>query len=385
MPHRPSARVPEGNQDVRDVRTLGIDPDHDTAAAIDALLTRHISARREEAARSSGRFAEDVVGLLSDVALRGGRRTRPAFLWWGWRGCGGEARGAAADAVLKVATALELIQACALIHDDLMDGSLLRRGAPSVHVAFADRHRAAGLRGDAETFGVSAAILAGDLALVWAEDLFENAGLESRARRAVGPAWQAMRTETIAGQYLDLYGQGTGIDSPEESLRIAYLKSGLYTVERPLHLGAAMAGADPGLIAALRRAGRSAGVAFQLRDDLLGVFGGPARTGKPAGDDIRDGASTYLMAIALQRARAHGRHDAEDRLRAALGDAELPADELAEIRELLTGLGAVAAVEARIGRLTASALTALDQARLEPPAGQRLSALVRDVAAPRPG
>lgn len=385
MQRRPSARVHEGNQDVRDVRALGIDPDQDTAAVIDSLLTRHISARREEAARSSDRFAEDVIGLLSDVVLRGGRRTRPAFLWWGWRGCGGPPSGAGAEAALKVATALELIQACALIHDDLMDGSLLRRGAPSAHVAFANQHRAAGLRGNPDAFGVSAAILAGDLALVWADDLFENAGLDGRARRAVGPAWQAMRTETIAGQYLDLYGQGTGVDSPEESLRVAYLKSGLYTVERPLHLGAAMAGADPGLIAALRRAGRSAGVAFQLRDDLLGVFGGPDRTGKPAGDDIRDGASTYLVAIALQRARAQGRHEAERRLRAALGDRELHADELRHVQDLLTRLGAVAAVEARIGQLTASALTALEQARLAPPADQRLSALVRGVAEPRRG
>ncbi|SCK59000.1 polyprenyl synthetase family protein [Streptomyces sp. WMMB 322] len=382
MQRRPSARVREGNQDVRDVRTLGLDPDQDTAAVIEALLTRHIAVRREEAARSSDRFAEDVIDLLADVVLRGGRRTRPAFLWWGWRGAGGAAHGAGAEAVLKVATALELIQVCALIHDDLMDGSLLRRGAPAAHVAFANQHRAAGLRGNPDAFGASAAILAGDLALVWADDLFETAGLDSRARRAVGPAWQAMRTETIAGQYLDLYGQGTGVDSPEESLRVAYLKSGLYTVERPLHLGAAMAGADPDLIAALRRAGRSAGVAFQLRDDLLGVFGGPARTGKPAGDDIRDGASTYLVAIALQRARAHGRHEAEQQLRAALGNRELDAGELQRIRELLTGLGAVAAVEARIGQLTAAALTALDQADLAPPAEQRLSRLVRGVSAP---
>ncbi|MCH6158901.1 polyprenyl synthetase family protein [Streptomyces marispadix] len=385
MQRRPSAHVREGNQDVRDIRTLGFDPDHDTAAVIEALLSRHIAARREEAARSSDRFAEDVIDLLADVVLRGGKRTRPAFLWWGWRGCGGAPHGAGAEAALKVATALELIQGCALIHDDLMDGSLLRRGAPAAHVAFANQHRAAGLRGNPDTFGVSAAILAGDLALVWADDLFETAGLDSRARRAVAPAWQAMRTETIAGQYLDLYGQGTGVDSPEESLRVAYLKSGLYTVERPLHLGAAMAGADPDLIAALRRAGRSAGVAFQLRDDLLGVFGGSGGTGKPAGDDIRDGASTYLVAIALQRARAHGRDEAEGQLRAALGNRDLPAEELRQIQDLLTALGAVAAVEARIGQLTASALTVIDQADLLSPADQRLSALVREVAAPAAG
>lgn len=378
MQRRPSAHVREGSQDAP---SLGIDPDQDTSALIETLLTRHIAQRREEAARSSGRFAQDVIDLLADVVLRGGKRTRPVFLWWGWRGCGGEPRGNRAEAVLRVATALELIQACALIHDDLMDGSLLRRGAPSAHVAFADQYRAAGLRGNADAFGASAAILAGDLALVWADDLFETAGLDAKARRAVVPPWQAMRTETIAGQYLDLYGQGTGVNSPEESLRVAYLKSGLYTVERPLHLGAAMAGAGPDLIAALRRAGRSAGVAFQLRDDLLGVFGGPDHTGKPVGEDIKDGASTYLVAIALQRARAHSRYGAEQRLRDALGNRSLSADELQEVRELLTGLGAVAAVEARIDQLTASALTALGQAGLVPPAEQRLSELLRSVSA----
>ena len=377
MQRRPSAHVREGSQGAP---SLGIDPDQDTAALIETLLTRHIAQRREEAARSSGRFAQDVIDLLADVVLRGGKRTRPAFLWWGWRGCGGEPRGNRADAVLKVAAALELIQACALIHDDLMDGSLLRRGAPSAHVAFADQYRAAGLRGNADAFGASAAILAGDLALVWADDLFETAGLDAKARRAVVPPWQAMRTETIAGQYLDLYGQGTTVNSPEESLRVAYLKSGLYTVERPLHLGAAMAGAGPDLIAALRRAGRSAGVAFQLRDDLLGVFGGPDHTGKPAGEDIKDGASTYLVAIALQRARAHSRYGAEQRLRDALGNRSLSPDELQEVRELLTGLGAVAAVEARIGQLNASALTALGQAGLVPQAEQRLSELLRSVS-----
>lgn len=377
MQRRPSARVREGAQDTGTPR---MDPDQDTGGVIEALLRRHIAQRRNEAARSSERFAEDVIDLLADVLLRGGKRTRPAFLWWGWRGCGGAPAGSGADAVLRVAAALELIQGCALIHDDLMDGSLLRRGAPSAHVALAEQHRTAGLRGSPEAFGASAAILAGDLALVWADDLFETAGLDARARRAVREPWRSMRTETIAGQYLDLYGQGLSADAPEESLRVAYLKSGLYTVERPLHLGAAMAGAGPDLVAALRRAGRSAGVAFQLRNDLLGVFGGPAGSGKPAGEDIKDGASTYLVAIALQRARAHSRRQAEQRLRTALGNHELSAGELEQVRELLTGLGAVAAVEERIEELTATALTALDQAHLAPPAAERLRALVRGVS-----
>ncbi|MFC4497089.1 polyprenyl synthetase family protein [Streptomyces ovatisporus] len=384
MQRRPSAHVREGSHDAP-AHALGADPDQDTAAVIGTLLARYLTQRREEAARSSEQFAKDVIDLLVDVVLRGGKRTRPAFLWWSWRGCGGESGGANAEAVLKVATALELLQACALIHDDLMDGSPSRRGAPSAHVAFADRHRAAGLRGDAESFGASAAVLAGDLALVWADDLFQSAGLDAKARRAAASPWQAMRTEIIAGQYLDLYGQSTGVDSPEESLRVAYLKSGLYTVERPLHLGAAMAGAGPDLIASLRRAGRSAGVAFQLRNDLTGVFGGSGSAGEPAGEDIKDGASTYLVAIALQRARAHSRHEAERQLRDAMGNTELAPEDLRQVRDLLTALGAADAVEARIEQLTADALTALEQARLQSPADERLPALVRRVARRHPG
>ncbi|SCK51518.1 geranylgeranyl diphosphate synthase, type I [Streptomyces sp. WMMB 714] len=382
MQRRPSAHVHEASHDAPP-HALGADPDQDTAAVIGTLLERYLAQRREEAARSSEQFARDVIDVLVDVVLRGGKRTRPAFLWWGWRGCGGESRGANAEAVLKVATALELLQACAVIHDDLMDGSPSRRGAPAAHVAFADRHRAAGLRGDPDDFGAYAAVLAGDLALVWAHDLFESAGLDAKARRAAAPAWQAMRTEIIAGQYLDLYGQSTGVDSPEESLRVAYLKSGLYTVERPLHLGAAIAGAGPDLIASLRRAGRSAGVAFQLRNDLVGVFGSDG-SGEPSGDDIKDGASTYLTAIALQRARAHSRHEAERQLRDAIGNRDLSPEDLRRVRDLLTRLGAADAVEARIEQLTADALTVLEQARLRAPAHERLPALVRRVVEKRP-
>ena len=378
MRSRPTAPLRERDADARARCT---DPDQDTAAVVGTLLTEHLARRRAEAARSSARFADDVIAVVSDVVLRGGKRTRPVLLWWGWRAGGGAARGADAGAVLRVAAALELIQGCALIHDDLMDGSLMRRGAPSAHVAFADRHRAAGLRGSSEAFGASAAMLAGDLALVWADDLFEGAGLDAAARRRADPAWQAMRTETIAGQYLDLYGQGCGADDPEESLRVAYLKSGLYTVERPLHLGAAMAGASSALVGALRRAGRCAGIAFQLRDDLLGVFGGTARTGKPAGDDIREGTPTYLVAVALRRAREHGSRQAEDRLRAVLGDRALGAGDLEEVRGLLIELGAVAAVEERIEQLTGEALAVLEEAELTSPAAERLPVLLRGVAA----
>jgi geranylgeranyl diphosphate synthase type I len=355
------------------------DPDRDVAAAVDTVLTRHLTLRRAEARRISDRFAADVADCLIDLVRRGGKRLRPAFLWWGWRAGGGTPGHADADSVLHAAAALELIQACALVHDDLMDDSPLRRGAPAAHVALARRHRAGGLGGDADAFGASAALLTGDLALVWAEDLWDAASPSEEARRRARPVWRAMRTEMVAGQYLDLYGQAADTPSPSSSLRVAHLKSGLYTVERPLHLGTALAGADPRTTSALRRAGRCAGVAFQLRDDLLGVFGDPARTGKPAGDDVRQGKPTYLMAVGLRLARVRGRRAVRELLDHALGNPVLTEEELGRVRAALTEVGARAAVERRIGGLADGALAALEEAALDGVPARELSALLRAV------
>ncbi|HCA88694.1 MAG TPA: geranylgeranyl pyrophosphate synthase [Streptomyces sp.] len=355
----------------------GLDPDSDTALAVESVLAHYLDRRCREAALASDRFAADVAAVVTDLVFRGGKRIRPAFLWWGWRAGGGPATGERAEAALRAAGALELLQACAIVHDDLMDASPLRRGAASAHVAFAQRHREEKMRGEAQAFGASAAILAGDLALVWADDLWEAADFGARVRHRVREPWRSMRTEMVAGQYLDLYGQGTGADSPEAALHVAYLKSGLYTVERPLHLGAVLAGADPDTIGRLRQVGRQTGLAFQLRDDLLGIFGSPAGTGKPAGEDVREGKCTYLMAVALQRARAEGRTSSERRLRASLGNAALTADDLEDVRVLLTDLGAHAAVQQRIERLVGSALHTLHHERFAGPAAERLAALIR--------
>jgi geranylgeranyl diphosphate synthase type I len=224
--------------------------------------------------------------------LGGGKRIRPTFAWWGWRGAGGDPDGPAVDAVLRAVSALELIQACALVHDDLMDASATRRGRPTVHVAFARRHAEAAWRGRPARFGAAAAILLGDLALVWADDMLRGAGLDADAAARAAAPWEAMRTEVLGGQYLDVFVQSTGDSSARAALQIDRYKTAAYTVERPLHLGAAIAGADPDLVTCYRRFGADIGVAFQLRDDLLGVFGAPAVTGKPAGDALREGKRT---------------------------------------------------------------------------------------------
>jgi geranylgeranyl diphosphate synthase type I len=256
-----------------------------------------------------------------------------------------------------------------------MDASATRRGRPTVHVEFARRHADAGWRGRPARFGAAAAILLGDLALVWADDMLRGSGLPAdAAARATGP-WEAMRTEVLGGQYLDLFVQSTGDTSARAALLIDRYKTAAYTVERPLHLGAAIAGADPALVAAYRRFGADIGVAFQLRDDLLGVFGDPAVTGKPAGDDLREGKRTLLLALAVERAGERGSPAVVNTIEDAIGSPDLDDATLDRVRGLLDELGAVEAVEQRIAALTASALDALGAAPVAEPAASRLADL----------
>ncbi|MEU6894668.1 polyprenyl synthetase family protein [Streptomyces sp. NPDC046557] len=326
-------------------------------------------------------FGCDVADRLAAFVLRGGRRNRSRFLWWAARACG--AGEALTPALLRVAAALELIQACALVHDDVMDRSALRRGGPSFHTQlearYADRCEAPG------AFGASAAVLAGDLALSWADDLVAAADLPAATRDSVLEIWGLMRTEMVAGQYLDLYTQATGTRSTTLALRTACLKTARYTVERPMALGAALAGADAATAAALGAAGRCAGVAFQLCDDLLGVFGDPEVTGKPAGDDIRAGKNTYLVALALSLAASGPDTGALRLLDRSLGDRSLTEDGLAGVREVLRATGAVARVERRIRRLTVTAERHVSRAELHGPAASTLVRLLREVASPGPG
>jgi len=205
--------------------------------------------------------------------------------------------------------------------------------------------------------------------------MLHSAGLSSSALRRVGPPWRAMRTEMLGGQYLDVYTQSTGDTSARAALQIDRYKTAAYTVERPLHVGAAIADAPAELVAAYRRFGADIGVAFQLRDDLLGVFGDPAVTGKPAGDDLREGKRTLLLALAVERAEERGRMSALEEIDAAVGDPGLDAAAVDRVRDLLTELGAVQSVEQRIAALTGSALDALSAADIAEPAASQLAEL----------
>jgi geranylgeranyl diphosphate synthase type I len=332
-----------------------------------------VARLRDRVHRALGDFMADAAAQLAGISpllapagealtefLAGGKRLRPAFAYWGWRGAG----GADTDAAVAAAASLELLQAAALIHDDLMDDSDTRRGRESVHRRFARQHGARAYVGPAEAFGAGTAILLGDLCLVWADEMLYGSGLGADALARARAAYDAMRTELMAGQYLDLLEQARGGGSAASAMTVLRYKSAKYTVERPLQVGAALAGADAALLAAYSAYGLPLGEAFQLRDDVLGVFGDPDRTGKPAGDDVREGKRTVLVATALERA--------DDRqaglLRAALGDRGLGAEGLADVRAVITGTGALGEVEALIDRLTSEALAALATADVAPEA-----------------
>jgi geranylgeranyl diphosphate synthase type I len=260
--------------------------------------------------------------------------------------------------LVAAVSALELVHASALIHDDVMDGSDTRRGRAAVHRRFAGAHRDGGWAGDPEAFGRAAAILLGDLALAWSDELLHGSGFDPATLARARPVFDEMRTEVTAGQYLDVLGQATGDGSVGWAGTVARYKSAKYTVERPLLFGAALAGAGTGLTAAYSGYGLPLGEAFQLRDDVLGVYGDPARTGKPAGDDLREGKRTYLVASALAAADPAQRQALEQ----GLGNRGADVDRL---REIIAATGALAATEARIAELTGRALAAIDGVELD--------------------
>ena len=297
--------------------------------------------------------------------LAGGKRLRPAFCYWGWRGAKDAPDNLPEldDAALRAAASLEFLQGCALIHDDVMDGSDTRRGLPAAHRRFATVHRGSGWLGTSEDFGIGAAILLGDLCLSWADEVLLTSGMPSEALRRAKAVYDEMRTELMAGQYLDLLEQARGGGSVERAMQVVRYKSAKYTIERPLHIGAALAGADTSVFQAYSAYGLPLGEAFQLRDDVLGVFGDPQETGKPAGDDLREGKRTVLIAIASERADDHQAAT----LRAHLGDPALDADGVALLRAVIQDTGALADTEMMIDDFLAKALAAAqDPAIAEP-------------------
>jgi geranylgeranyl diphosphate synthase, type I len=319
---------------------------------VEAELAAMLGRRLDEAGFLGPDLApfRDVLGRL---LLGPGKRLRPAFVYWGFRAAGGESGGPEAAAAVRVGCAVEFLHACALICDDLMDGSAVRRWEPAAHVALAGLAARSGWPGDPGRFGQAAALLLGLQAYGWADAALAEAGLPGERLAAVLRLFTTLRTEVTGGQYLDLVNAHRGGADAATAGRIARYKSAKYTVERPVQLGAAVAGRDDAGF--LTGYSLPLGEAFQLRDDVLGVFGDPRVTGKPAGEDIREGKQTLLLVLGRQLAGPDGRRV----LDAAAGNPGATESDIAGVRATLAGCGALAEVERQIARLAARAQAAL--------------------------
>jgi geranylgeranyl diphosphate synthase type I len=349
----------------RNVRPV-TDPLDTVISRVDADLTAFLDDRAAALDRL-GADIEPVLAAARSLVLDGGKRLRPIFVYWGWRTVHGPDEDD--QALIRAAASLELLHACALVHDDVMDASETRRGRPAAHTAFATMHRDSGWTGDAHVFGTAAAIVLGDLLLSWADAMFARAGVPNLAARGV---YDEMRQLVMAGQYLDMLSQARGAYDVDEALRVIEFKTSKYTIEGPLHLGAAVAGAPREVFDVLTAYGLALGEAFQLRDDVLGVFGDPSVTGKPAGDDLREGKHTLLTALAMQAA-----DDAQAAaLRAGLGERALGNAQVAELREIIVRTGALEQVEQRIAARAADARAALGSPQLRPAARAALDGLI---------
>ncbi|MFG2812087.1 polyprenyl synthetase family protein [Streptomyces sp. NPDC048410] len=328
-------------------------------SALEAFLQRRIDGESDPA-------AHQVLLVLREFILNGGKRIRPLFCYWGWRGAGG---GTGNADVITVASALELFHTAALIHDDIIDDSDLRRGRPTVHLSLGKWHSEQGWHGESRTFGHSSALLAGNACLVWSEEMFHDSALVSSAESAAR-AFARLRSSAVYGEFLDLVGEARGGRLPD-AMKIVRHKTAGYTIRYPLRIGGALAGADEELLRAYDTFGLLLGEAYQLRDDLIGMFGTPESTGKDPLDDARRGKPTALITVARRQADAT-RLRLLDRL---YGSECLGLDDLAELRDVVRATGAPAVVEEMIDERHAGAVRALRQAGIRPLALAELETL----------
>lgn len=336
------------------------------AEQVDHRIRELLSVERARWAAVDGDLTEpfDEIGRF---VLGGGKRLRPAFCHWAFVGCGGDPGD---PAIVDAGAAFELMHAFALFHDDVMDDANSRRGMPTIHARFAETHARRGWAGESRRFGEGIAILVGDLTFVYADQLLAGASA------AVWSLWNELRIELNIGQYLDVLSAGRRLRSIERADKIARYKSGKYTIERPLQLGALLAGVEPadGRIEGLSAVGLPLGDAFQMRDDVLGAFGDSSVTGKPVGMDIREGKPTPLLARAYAAA-----DEAERAVLDRVGLPEISDDDIASIQQVMVDTGALATIEYLIVDKTDAALAALDRVELLAEARAELTALAHFV------
>lgn len=352
---------------------------HDPVGAISQRLDIFVTDQRTLTADLGAEAALLVDSAAAAVA--GGKRLRGRFCLAGWRAVAEASQPPrdAPDAVVTAAASLEVFHAAALVHDDVIDNSDTRRGRPAAHRALESAHRDTGWEGDAAAFGVSSAILLGDLLVAWSDDLLEEglSGASPAIAAAARAEYAAMRREVTIGQFLDIAEESAFRTEPDErhaarALRVASLKSARYSVQQPLAIGGALAGADLAQATALAAFGHPLGMAFQLRDDVLGVFGDERETGKPSGGDLREGKRTVLVAYARETLAPPARRILDE----LIGDPELDAGQIASLQRTIIDTGALDRVEALISDYAREADRALSGARL----GNAAVSELRDLA-----
>ncbi len=336
-------------------------------------LNRHLEAwfveRHRDFSAMAGEASRELTDRLEELVLRGGKRLRPALIYYAYRATGGRDEAQ----VLPSAMAAEILHAYLLVHDDIMDRAETRRGGPAAHLAFRDHHLAVGWLGSADQHGEAAAILLGDLAHSYAVELFFSTSPQPAGWPGVVAAFHEMCQEVVVGQYLEMTASFRSELSEAELLQILRMKSGRYSVERPIQIGAGLAAADPTALAGLAVYGRHLGEAFQLKDDLLGVFGERDAVGKPVGGDLKEGKHTVLIHHTLAAATAEDRRLVE----AVLGNQSASPDEVAEACRVIEAVGARARVEEMVDQRMAAAREVLAGLELTSEGGEFFSGLLR--------
>lgn len=338
-------------------------------------------------------ISTDLIPLIdySKALLSGGKRFRALFTYWSWVGAlavseprqSQEQLAASSEAMIGITAALEMFHAAALVHDDLLDQSDTRRGAPAVHKRFETLHESSVWAGSAQRFGMAGSVLVGDLLLSWSSEIFGRA-LQGSATRQIELAcrdeFSKMRTEVMAGQYLDVLEENAALTRPlDEAVgranRVMLYKTAKYSIEAPLLIGAAFAGADPALLRGLSAFGIPLGMAFQLRDDILGVFGDPAVTGKPAGDDLREGKRTVLVGLTRETLRPSVASVFDDMLTSR----SLNEEQITFLQQTIVSCGALEKTERMIDDLADQAFEALSMLDIAPNARENLRMLAQKV------
>lgn len=358
-----------------------------------ALIQQQLDEFCEQQREDFQAISPDLAPVVdySKALLQGGKRFRALFAYYAWAGTlpvalrkqSPQELAASSEAMVGITSALEMFHAAALVHDDILDQSATRRGEPAVHKKFEALHRAAGYAGTPERFGIGGGVLTGDLLLSWSSEMFGRAlaGAPSQEiQDSCRDQFAKMRTEVMAGQYLDVLEENAALTRPVSegvwrANRVMLYKTAKYSLEAPMLIGAAFAGADEELLHGFSTFAVPLGLAFQLKDDILGVFGDPTVTGKPVGDDLREGKRTVLVGLTREALSTSVAKVFDEMLTSG----ELDEDQIKSLQQTIVGSGALAKTERMMEDLANQSLEALSTLEIAEPSRQKLQALALKV------